>query len=38
VGDAAVREHIFDRSDEADHEVEVGRGAGEEACSDAPRQ
>jgi hypothetical protein len=38
MGDAAVREDVLDRADEADDEIEVGRGAGEEAGGDAPRQ
>jgi len=36
--DAAVREQVLDRAKETDHEVEVGRGTGEEAGGDAPRQ
>jgi hypothetical protein len=36
--DAAMREHVLDRPNEADHEIEVGRGAGEEAGGDTPRQ
>jgi hypothetical protein len=36
--DAAVREQVLDRPDEADDEVEIGRGAGEEARGDASRQ
>jgi len=38
MGDAAVREDVLDRADEADDEIEVGRGAGEEAGGDASRQ
>jgi hypothetical protein len=34
---AAVHEQVFDRPDEADDEVEIGRGAGEEPGRDAPR-
>jgi hypothetical protein len=36
--DATVREQVLDRPDEADDEVEIGRGAGEEPGGDAPRQ
>jgi hypothetical protein len=38
MGDPAVRKQVFDRPDEADDEVQVGRGAGEETRGDAPRQ
>jgi hypothetical protein len=36
--DAAVLGEVGLRPEEADDEVEVGRGAGEEAGGDAPRQ
>ena len=35
--DAAVREQVFDRPDEADDEIEVRRRAGEEPGRDPPR-
>jgi hypothetical protein len=34
---AAVQEQVFDRAEETDDEVEIRRGAGEEAGGDAPR-
>jgi len=38
VRDAAVLLEIRRRAEEADDEIEVGRGAGEETCGDAPRE
>ncbi len=38
VRDAAVVEQVLDRTGEGDHEVEVGRRAGEEPRGDAARQ
>jgi hypothetical protein len=38
MGDAAVVKNVFDRADEADDEIEIGRRRGEEAGGDAPRQ
>jgi hypothetical protein len=38
MGNAAVREQVLDRPDEADDEVEVGRGGGKKAGGDAPRE
>jgi hypothetical protein len=38
MGDAAVREDVLDRADEADDEIEVRRRGGEKAGGDAPRQ
>jgi hypothetical protein len=36
MGYAAVREQVLDRPDEADDEVEIGRGRGKKAGGDAP--
>jgi hypothetical protein len=38
MGNAAVVKNVFDWTDEADDEIEIGRGRGKETGGDAPRQ